>query len=346
MDTVRIAVIGLRFGSLHVQTLANMPEARLIAAADRSLDSASDREAYTARYGARAYLDGIEMLEQEKPDAVCLATSPRWRDNLVEYAASHGIAMFVEKPWGATLEQARRLAAICQRHNATVMTGFSFRFLPAVTRLQALMRGELGQGRMLNGEYIFEWIPPADHWLWDPANGGGFFNENSCHLFDVVCALLGRPVSVMAEGANFSGSPSEEAAAVTLRFASGAVAALTIGGIGTRAFRAFPRLDMVTENGQAHLDGREHIWETLTWATRDSAETHTLTTAPEWVGNTRYSAAFRHFFECIRTGVKPAATIADGVLAVALAEAIYESAHTGRKVSLDAIDPTESEVQP
>jgi predicted dehydrogenase len=297
-------------------------------------------EQYAQRYGARAYLDGVDMLDHEDLDAVSLCVSPRWRDSLVEEAAKRHLPMFVEKPWAANREQAERLAAICRQHNATVMVGFSFRFLPAITRLQELMQGELGPGRLLNGEYVFSWLPPADHWLWAPDNGSGYFNENSCHLFDAVCALMGDPVSVYAEGVNFSGSPSEEAAAITLRFAQGGVAALTVGGLGTGAFQHFPRLDIVTAHGQAHLSGRAHIWEELTWASDQTPETRTLSTAPEWVGNTRYTAAFRHFFQCVREGRRPGASIEDGIRAVAIAEAVYESARTGHKVQLHSAQAT------
>jgi predicted dehydrogenase len=217
---------------------------------------------------------------------------------------------------------------------ATVMVGFSFRFLPAIVRLRALLDGELGSGWLLNGEYVFDWLPPTSFWLWDPQNGGGFFNENSCHLFDAVCYLMGAPVSVMAEAGNFKGSPSEEVAALTLRFANGGLAALTIGCLGVGAHHNFPRLNIVTANGQAELIGREHIWESFTWATRGSGETRTVTAPPEMLGNTRYTYAFRHFFECIKTGQPPTGTVEDGVRSVALAAAVYESARTGQKVQL------------
>jgi predicted dehydrogenase len=152
--------------------------------------------------------------------------------------------------------------------------------------------------------------------------------------FDAVCFLLGRPVSLTAEGAAFMGSPSEEAAAITVRFESGAIAVLTCGGIGCRGYREFPRLDVVTAKGQARLVGREHIWESLSWTLRDGDEIRGFTFPPETQGRTRYTYAMRHFFECLRTGRKPSVTIEDGIRTVAMAMAVYESAHTGRKVGL------------
>jgi predicted dehydrogenase len=334
MHKIRIGVVGLRFGRQHVRTFANMEEVELVAVADRNPNLPEGLETFAAHYGARAWQDGVAMIEGEELDAVSICTSPGSREALITAAARRDLPMLVEKPWATDNAHARHLAGLCQRHNARVMVAFSFRFHPAIVRLRELLDGELGPGWLLNGEYIFRWVPPADSWLWDPANGNGFFNENSGHLFDAVCYLLGKPVSVMAEATNPMGAPSENAAAVTVRFASGAIAALTIGGIGAAAQKEFPRIDLVTANGQARLTGTQHIWERLRWGTRDDETMHDLLAPPEALGNTRYTHAFNHFVDSVRHQSRPSVGIEDGVTAVALAMAVYESARTGQKISL------------
>ena len=334
VDRIRLGVVGLGFGRYHVRTLACMDDAHLVAVADKAGEVPGGLTGYAARYGAAGYEDGRAMLEHEQLDAVVIATSPRYRAEIMEAAASRGIAMFVEKPWASDSAHARELADLCRKHDATVMVGFSFRYHPAIVQLRKLMDGELGAGWMLNGSYVFDFLPPATRWLWDPENGNGLFNENSCHLFDAVCYLMGKPVSVMAEAANFAGRPSEEAAAIAVKFEHGAVGALTVGGYGARAHWDFPRIDVATENGQARLKGRHHMWESLTWATRDAAVAQSMTQSPEILGATRYTHAMAHFLGCVRNGEAPSATIDDGVIAVAMAEAVYESARTGRKVTI------------
>jgi predicted dehydrogenase len=336
MDKIRIGVVGLGFGQHHVRTLANMPQAKLAAVADRSPNPnlAGGLEGFAAAYGAAAYRDGVEMIEREELDAVSICTSPRSRGALLEAAAVAGLPVFCEKPWATDLAHAKQLAELCRSLEATVMVAFSFRFHPAIVRLRALIDGDLGEGWLLNGQYVFGWVPPASSWLWDPENGNGFFNENSCHLFDATCYLLGRPVSVMAQATNPMGTPSENAAAITIRFADGAIAALTVGGVGAGAMRQFPRIEVVTANGQARLSGREHIWTQLEWATRDDETLHSLQHPPEALGSTRYTHAFQHFFECIRSGQHPTVGPEDGVTTVALAMAVYESARTGAAVEI------------
>jgi predicted dehydrogenase len=337
MDKIRIGVVGLGFGKHHVRTLANMEDAELVAVADRRPDVPGGLKAYAAHYGACAYRDGVTMIEQEDLDAVSLCTSPRTRAPLIEAAARKDVALFVEKPWATDVAHAQELARLCEAVDAPVMVAFSFRYHPAIVQLRALMNGDLGPGWMLNGQYVFSWTPPGGGWLWDPENGGGFFNENSCHLFDAVCYLLGDPVSVTAEAINPMAMPSEHAAALSIRFASGAVAALTIGGIAAGAYHAYPRIEVITHHGQARLSGRDHIWERVSWAGRDDNAVHEIVASPEALGATRYTHAFRHFFDCIRTGQAPSCGAADGIRTVALAMAVYESARTGKKVILDAM---------
>jgi predicted dehydrogenase len=336
MDKLRIGVVGLKFGQYHVRTLANMDDVQLVAVADSSPDVPGGLDAYAARFGAQAYTDGLEMMERERLDAVSLCVSPRYREALIENAIQRNIALFIEKPFATNVAHAQHLAALCNRSTATVMVAFSFRFHPAIVRLRELLDGELGQGWLLNGEYVFSWAPPATSWLWDPQNGNGFINENSCHLFDAVNYLLGQPVSVMAAGGLFTGSPGEDSAAITLRYAQGGLAALTVGGIGARAYRDFPRIDLVTANGQARLRGRDHIWEALSWTLRSNTDVRSFLYPPETEGRTRYTYAFRHFFDCIRTGQTPSVGVADGVRTVAMAMAVVESARNGSVIQLGA----------
>ena len=304
---------------------------QLVAIADLTSDNL---DAVAAKYGAKAYRNGLEMMEREKLDAVSICTSPKFRAPLVRFAAETNIPMFIEKPWATNLDHAHELAELCRQNQATVMVGFSFRYHPAIVKLRSLLDNELGSGLLLNGEYVFGWMPPPENWLWDPANGNGFFNENSCHLFDAVNYLLGDPVSLMAEAITPMKRPSEQAAAITVRYANDAIASLTVGCLGTGAFHEFPRIDVIATNGQAHLAGRDHIWEHLSWATRDDQAAHHAVMSPETLGNTRYTHAMQHFIDCIRTGQPPSCGIDEGMKTVAMATAVYKAARTGEKVNL------------
>ncbi|MEM8737059.1 MAG: Gfo/Idh/MocA family oxidoreductase [Planctomycetota bacterium] len=333
---LRFGVVGYGFGQFHVRTLAAMPDVNLAAVADRRSDSLP---AAAAEYGFTPYRDALEMIAKENLDAVVIAIPPKPRRELLTAAVEQNLALFVEKPWASHAAHARELADICRRSAAPVMAGFSFRYHPALVKLKSLLAGDLGPPRMLQGQYVFGWLPPRDGWAWDPTNGNGFINENSCHLFDAVCHLMGRPTRVSAEGGRFTGKPMEDAVTVTLRFQNDTIAALTCGGIGHDAFTDYPRIELFAEHGQAQLTGEQHAWRSLKWATHQHPTPQHLDAPPTLDQQTAYTPALEHFVRCIREGATPSATLRDAILSVDLAMAVAESARSGQPVALEAVDP-------
>lgn len=327
---MRIGVLGLGFGLHLAQTLANRDDVELVAVADRS--TKRDVMAIAQSYGAQGFLDGVEMVQNANLEALVIATPPHTRDDVVNAALQKDLPVFIEKPIAATPRQAMGLMEKCQR--GRVMVGFSFRFHRPVQHLLAEVAGKLGPGKLLNGSYIFNWLPPAENWLWDRELGGGFFNENSCHLFDVVVALMGRPSEIFAMGFEAENRPSAAGAALTLRFGEQAIGALTIGGVGAGIAADFPKLDLVCANGTARLSGHDHMWTRLEWSYNDSTEAHIIDYAPERLGRTRYSDAFDHFIDAVANNKPFAATLGDGLTTVEMADAVYRAISTNKAVTL------------
>lgn len=319
---MRIGVAGLGFGVNLLHTLLTRGDCTVAAAADIFPERL---EAARAK-GIDTYEDAARMVREAGLDAVVIASAPHVRGPALDAAIAAGIPVFMEKPLAATPAEARALIDRIGDH--PVMLGFSFRFHAPVQRLLAEMDG-LGAPRVLNAEYLFDWLPPGDGWLWDAEKGGGFFTENSCHLFDVVRAVMGDPVQVYAAGIDDGARPSATAAALTLHYPGGAVAALTIGGIGTGAMGDYPRLDLTCSGGRAEMRGRQHMWTALHWARRGGEVTQ-LAHDPEPLGRTRYSAAFDHFLDRTAAGDPFDATPRDGLAAVELADAIYRSIASGQ----------------
>lgn len=328
---LRLGVVGLAFGEQHVRTLALMDRVELVGVADH--DEGRSRS-LASQYHCPSFQDALALMNTQKPDALTVCVSPRSRAPILKAAAERGIALFIEKPWASSARHGEELAAICRANPAPVMAGFSFRFHRAVQRAIQLVRGELGPVQVGTGSYVFEWMPPADFWLWDPRNGGGVFNENSCHLFDVICALAGRPREIFARGIKNPTLPSEVAAVVTLTFASGGTAALSLGCLGVRAQNEYPRLELFTEKGWLTLSGAHHTWQKVSWARQGEETRSVFKDDPEQLGRTRYTLALEHFIDCVETGKKPDATVEDGLLMVRIADGVKASLASGKPVEI------------
>jgi myo-inositol 2-dehydrogenase/D-chiro-inositol 1-dehydrogenase len=331
--SLRLGVIGAGFGMRLIQTAISMPEFTLVAVADRN----RDRDLSTLGKDASIFQDGVELIEMMELDALIVALPPHTRSDIVRVALARGLPVFLEKPLTGTVGQGRDLVELVRAQKTPVMMGFSFRFHPVIARARALIDGELGAPILANGEYVFNWQPAADNWLWDRSRGGGFFNENSCHLFDVICHLIGRPVEVQTIGNNYRAAPDFDAAAVLIRFDNGCVATCTVGGVGVSAHRHFPRLDLHTQNGRISLEGRDHMWTGISWASRDGTALSHVDDEPERLSETRFSSALRHFANSVQTGAEPASTVEDGLRSVLIAEAVYKSLESGQPIAIDDI---------
>ncbi|MDJ1009232.1 MAG: Gfo/Idh/MocA family oxidoreductase [Paracoccaceae bacterium] len=325
---IRIGIVGLGFGLHLYHTLIVRNDCAVVAVCDH--DPARLAAIHPEAVGR--YASPGDMVREARLDAIVIASPPHHRRDALAAAIDGGLPVFLEKPVAGTPAQARDLAAFCGDH--PIMVGFSFRFHAPARELVELVSGPLGAPRILNAEYLFDWVPEAP-WIWDKAKGGGFLNENSCHLFDVVAALMGRPETVYAAGFDDGARPSATGAALTMTFASGAVAALTCGGIGGSAnMLGTPRLDVACAGGRAEMRGQHHMWTDLEW---DPGGTgiRRLTVLPEMIERTRYSDAFDHFFAAINEERPFKTTLKDGALAVEIADAAYRSIESRAAVRLE-----------
>ena len=86
-----------------------------------------------ARYGfARVYVDLQEMLRVEQPDG-CIAVTPiPVTAQIAEQVIRAGVPLLMEKPPGATVDEARGIADLVRETGARVMVSMNRRFDPAL----------------------------------------------------------------------------------------------------------------------------------------------------------------------------------------------------------------------
>jgi len=127
MEPLSIGLIGAgRIGTSHAQVVAErVPTARLAAVADPQPGAA---EALAHRFGARAFLDPLELIADPEVKAVLIAASSTAHADLIVAAAGAGKAIFCEKPMSMTLDDADRALAAVARAGVALQVGFNRRF--------------------------------------------------------------------------------------------------------------------------------------------------------------------------------------------------------------------------
>jgi predicted dehydrogenase len=126
MQEVTFAVIGSGFmGNVLARVGYELPYARCVAASDINFPSAKK---LVSSYGGTAYQDHTEMLVNERPDTVIIATPESDHLAPVIAAAQAGAHVFVEKPFATSLSDADIMIDTCQENDVKLMVGQILRF--------------------------------------------------------------------------------------------------------------------------------------------------------------------------------------------------------------------------
>ncbi|MFP4056161.1 MAG: Gfo/Idh/MocA family protein [Candidatus Brocadiia bacterium] len=326
---LRIAVVGLGVGKTHAELLRETPGAQLVAVCDVDQAKAAEQ---AEKHGVEAYTSYDALLEGERLDAVSLCTPPRLHAPMAEQAAARGLHVLCEKPMAPSVADCQRMIDACQKAGVTLMIALKKRFAPhylTIKRLCERTEAPLWAcARFALGRVTHDWF-------WDEEDGGGPLLENSVHMVDVLRFLMGDVVRVNAEGGTLfmaERAPVPDAAAATLRFASGGVAVLGIGYgcewpmAREEVLLATPRMVFELQGGFDRADQLRYCYrENPGEVTTEQAE------APYRGG---FPEEMEHFVHCATTGARPRADGVAGREAVRICLAVKESIRTGAPVEL------------
>ena len=325
MDRIEVALIGAgRMGMTHGSNAARHPGLRL----KYVVDPRPDAGAIAAGWGAT-----VAPLAQVLDDPaiggvlICSSTDQHLAHALAAVAA--GKAVFCEKPIDLDLAKAR--AAAPKFVGARFVLGFNRRFDPHFRALKArLDAGAIGKLESLQLVNHDPAAPPAGF----VPTSGGLFKDFTIHDLDMARWLLGEePVEVYATASclvdpEIGRQGDVDTARTVLKTASGRLCVISNtrrSGYGyDQRIEAFGSAGMLCAGNVA--DDTVH---TLTEAGALSAPIR-----PGFA--TRYAAAYRaqldHYAEVAQGRVPSSVGYADGLAALALAEACGESARNGRAI--------------
>jgi predicted dehydrogenase len=131
------------------------------------------------------YTDYKEMLAAEQPDILSVVTQPEHRAEILIFAAEHGVrALFPEKAFAASLDEAKAVVAAATANNVVINMGTLRRYEESYDVATELIHsGKLGKLKTIIAH-----------------STANLFNGSS-HTFDAVNRLNGdaKPIAIMGE---------------------------------------------------------------------------------------------------------------------------------------------------
>lgn len=142
-------VLGTAIPYSHASALASIPGVEIVAGCD-IVEGARDRcfDRWSPRWpGLATYADYREMLAQERPDVVLVATPDHLHTAPVLAAIDAGVkGILCEKPLATSLEDADRIVAAAEAAGTIINVNYTRRWLPEWVEARRIVQdGEIGR---------------------------------------------------------------------------------------------------------------------------------------------------------------------------------------------------------
>jgi predicted dehydrogenase len=227
---IRIGIIGTGLiAQEHARAIAMVRDrARLVAAAD--IDAERLDKFSGAFQVLRPYRDAAALIVAPDVDLVVIATPPAAHEELVVTALENGKYVFCEKPLAQSLASATRILQTEAVHAGRLAVSYQLRYESSFRRLIWLCEqgwiGEIQSALIERHSYIPHVNSRRSGWWgsWKVA-GGGVLITQLIHELDFLLLVMGRPISVMATmDTRYTTIESEDYVEATLRFEGGGTA--------------------------------------------------------------------------------------------------------------------------
>jgi glucose-fructose oxidoreductase len=276
------------------------------------------------------YEDYDACLDSGDVDAVYIALPNNMHCQYSVRAAEVGMHVLCEKPMAVTAEECERMIAAADRQSVHLMIAYRLHFEEAnLKAIEIVESGQLGEPRIFAAIFSMQ-VREGDIRLQEALGGGTVYDIGIYCINAARYLFRDEPTEVFAYSARKQGDPRfrevDEMTSVVLRFPGARLATFTssFGAADVSAYRILGtegelRIDPAFE----HSTGLVHDL-TLEGKTRKR-------TFPK---RDQFAAELTYFSRCILSGTEPQPGGYEGLADVRIIEAIYQSARTGKPVTM------------
>jgi predicted dehydrogenase len=343
---MRFGVIGAGvIGQMRARSVRELAGAELAAVSDPNLEAAR-----LAASGARARVeaDHRAFLSDGSVEAVIVSTPVQLHEAIILEALSAGKHVLCEKPLSNSPESCRRILEAATQSGKHVAVGFNHRFYPAFHFMkQAILAGRIGRLDEVrtygghDGLHNFR----ADWMYKRPHSGGGAMMDVGIHMTDLARWMAGdvtEAYGVASENV-WHVEGSEDRALAVLKTASGVPIQYGASWNEWKGYRAWieaygdrgmiraqygPMFNLMIEQEKPGAPRKRTYKPYLDVALREKLKGWETTTLAS------FQAELAEFAAKLAGQPSHVADVWDGVQAVEIADAVYQSTRSGQAVRL------------
>jgi predicted dehydrogenase len=345
------ALLGCGHVSLfHLRAWAQIEGVEIVALANRTVGKAEVRAREFDIPLEHVYSDYRELLDNEEIDFVDIATAPHVHREQVEASAVHGRHVLCQKPFAPTLEDAQAMMAACDRAGVLFSINENWRWRSWYREVKRLLdEGAVGHPRYARiARHSNVTLPRPDGSLpplfinqaYSAEMNRLILYEWGIHLIDVLRFLFGDVTSVYARMDKVSPLSKGEDRALVVMDLVGVTSVIDISWATVEREARFSQLERVTiEGDEGTIELRPDQGDIVRVMTKSETwQRPAFDVTPEEAYQASYTAAQRHFIECLQEGQTPETVAGDNLKTLSATFAAYESAARNQVIFLRGSD--------
>jgi len=309
---IRLVVVGAGHmaNRVHYPALASFVDVKIEAICDRNIDKL---QRTAKKYNINnTYHDYKKMVEDIAPDAVFAIGPPHTMYDVWMWCLENGLNLFIEKPLGLTLHQARSLAYMSELHGCITQVCFQRRSSPILQKLVLECKAR-GQITYASVEFIKNFPKPflgaRDHMM-----------DDGVHAIDTLRYICGGEVVGIHSVTRRIAVPNINFFTALLEFDSGVNGHLHCNWIsGYRMFRV--GIHGLSICADADLEGMGYLYEDG-GANRREFNARQIAGSADEIDFCGFREKIRDFLDCIRSAKQPGSNFSDALKTHIIAEKI------------------------
>ena len=266
-----------------------LPNARLYAAASRSLENA---RAFANELGfEKAYGSYEEMVSDPAVDVVYIASPHSHHCEHTLLCLNHKKAVLCEKAFAINSGEVSLMIETARKNNTFLMEAFWTSFQPSFLKAMEIIRsGELGALKMVRSDFAFNAEFNPEKRLYNVNLGGGSLLDIGIYPIFMSLMALGKPSEIKTM-ASFCPTGAEETIQMSFRYPGGEMASL----VSSFASFSSTQTEFWFENGFLRLNRRFYTPTTITyWKNGEEEKVFTFDK-----GGFGYELEAAHVMECL-----------------------------------------------
>ena len=315
-DKVRVAMVGAggMANNVHYPSLSSFDDVEIAAICDLDVDRLN---ATADKYNVEnRYSNYRKMVEEIDPDAIYVIGQPHIMYDIWMWCLEQGLNLYIEKPMGITIHQARALAHLAEKNGCITQVSFQRRTCPMVVKLheECLKRGPITHAVCTFYKCsISPYLAARDHMM-----------DDSVHAIDTLRWMCGGEVVKVESNTRRLQVPDINFIMAMLHFDNGAI------GVLMNSWTSGRRIFRVEMHAPGICAEAEHEGKGYLYADGDTKgveyDTRKVAGSDQLFAYGGFRAKNREFIDCVKAGQQPGSNFSDAVKTMEVAEIILAQA--------------------